>query len=371
MEIDLLIDLVKKESITPNECGIYTIIKNILPDFKCIEQSNFGIKNIFLYKDFRKDKKHDNPIHLCFAGHVDVVKSGDGWDYHPFSGYIEDGFVYGRGTQDMKGGIASFISAIKNIHNFNGIVSVLLTSDEEGEAKYGTKIMLKKLKEINLLPNMAIVAEPTSSSVLGDNIKIGRRGSINGIINIYGTQGHVAYPDKFINPIDLIAPILPKLSNVLLDSGDDYFDPSRLVVTDIRAGMEVVNVTPGSLKIMFNVRNNPLTNINNVEEYLRILLETIPYDLALTNSASPFITKSKILIDAMIRSVNHITSITPMLSTNGGTSDARFFGEFGVDVIEIGHVNDRIHAINERVRMSDVTALKDIFVGFINNINKL
>lgn len=369
MEISLLIDILKKESITPNECGIYNIIKDILPDFKYIEQDNFGVKNIFLYKDFREDEVN-NKLHLCFGGHVDVVKSGEGWSYPPFGGHIEDGLIYGRGAQDMKGGLASFIAAIKSISNFKGIISILLTSDEEGEAKYGTRLMLEKLKDINLLPNMAVVAEPTSSLTLGDNIKIGRRGSINGIIRLYGKQGHVAYPNKFINPIDLICPLLPKLSGVLLDEGDDYFDPSMIVITDIRAGMEVVNVTPSELKIMFNVRNNTLTNINDVENYIKTLFANMSYDLKLDNTALPFITESKILIDSMVKTIKDTLSITPKLSTNGGTSDARFFSEFGVDVIEIGHINNRIHAVDECVSISDIRMLKDIFINFINNISK-
>lgn len=372
--INFLVELIKKESVTPKECGIYTMIKELLSDFDVIEQDVNGIKNLFLYKDFSKDldsleSNMPKKPHLCFAGHIDVVPSGSGWSVEPFGGVIKDGIVYGRGAEDMKGGVAAFVYAIKEVKEFSGILSLLLTSDEEGDGIYGTQEMLKELQKRNLLPNFAIVAEPTCEKVFGDTIKIGRRGSINGVLKIQGVQGHVAYPKLCINPIDLIAQILPRLSSHLFDNGDNNFAPSRLVITDIRGGMEVVNVTPSDLKIMFNVRNNPLTNKASVESYIKTLLGEIPHTLELKQSSYPFITNSPLLLNNMLDSIKTHTSLTPKLSTSGGTSDARYFSKFGVEVLEFGVLNDRIHATDECVKIDDVCKLKNIFSTFITNLN--
>lgn len=373
--IDFLVKLIQKESVTPNECGIYDLIKKELSDFSIIECDKGGVKNLFLYKDFSaysSDTKTTSKIHLCFAGHIDVVPSGEGWKHPPFGGIIENDIIYGRGVVDMKGGIASFIYAIKEIKNFSGIISILLTSDEEGDGIYGTKIMLEHLKKIDLLPHFALVAEPTSSDILGDTIKIGRRGSINGVLKIKGIQGHVAYPQKCVNPIDLIASILPKLSNIALDSGDNDFAESRIIITDIRSGMEAVNVTPSELKIMFNVRNNPHTNQDSIKQYIDSVFREsgkIPYSLELKQSSYPFITHSTLLMESLSKAIKDITNIHPTPDTGGGTSDARYFSSFGIKVIEFGLLNQTIHAIDECSKISDIINLRSIFYNFIININ--
>ena len=342
--LDFLVEILKKESITPNECGIFDLIKAELSDFKEIRVDKNGVKNIFLYKDFSTNK---NPrFHLCFAGHIDVVPSGEGWKYPPFGGVIDNGVIYSRGVCDMKGGIASFVYAIKELKKYSGILSILLTSDEEGDGIYGTKIMLEHLKNIDFLPNFALVAEPTSNKILGDIVKIGRRGSINGRLKITGKQGHAAYIDKCKNPIDLIAPLLPKLSNIALDSGDSNFLESRLVITNIQAGMGVVNVVPNDLEIMFNVRNNPLTTQESLKKYIQSIFKNQPYFLELKQSAYPFITESKILIKSIKSAILEVANIDCKLDTGGGTSDARYFSDFGIEVIELGLLNESIHAIN-------------------------
>ena len=364
--IDFLIRILQKESITPNECGIFDLIKAELSDFKVIALDKNGVKNIFLYKDF---SPHKNPkFHLCFAGHIDVVPSGEGWSYPPFGGVIDDGVIYSRGVCDMKGGIASFVYAIKEVKSFSGILSILLTSDEEGDGIYGTKIMLEHLKNIDFLPDFALVAEPTSSKILGDVVKVGRRGSINGKLKIIGKQGHVAYPNKCINPVDLIAPLLPKLSNIALDSGDDNFLESRLIITNIKSGMGVVNVVPNDLEIMFNVRNNPLTTQESIKQYLDSVFYPLAYSLELKQSSYPFITESKILIESIKSAIRNIANIDCILDTSGGTSDARYFSSFGIDVIELGLLNDSIHAIDENSRIDDIIKLRDIFGDFIKRL---
>lgn len=238
-------------------------------------------------------------------------------------------------------------------------------------AIFGTKYTLECLKERDLLPDFAIVAEPTSVEKFGDMIKVGRRGSINGILKIFGQQGHVAYPKKCLNPVDIIAPHLSKISGHKLDKGSEEFEPSRIVVTDIRGGLEVVNVTPNDLKIMFNVRNSTQTSVESVRKYLEHLLAKAPHSLELNQSSKPFLTdKQSLIVQKIVKALESQNGFAPELSTSGGTSDARYFAEFGVKVVECGVCNDSIHAINERVRMSEVEALQKVFVSLLKDFNR-
>jgi succinyl-diaminopimelate desuccinylase len=362
--IELFKRLLEFKSITPNDDGGMEFIKEYLKDFKIIEIEKEGVKNLFLYKKF------GNGEHLCFAGHIDVVPPGDGWKTDPFIPTEKNGFIFARGAQDMKSGLAAFLYALKNAKNFKGTLSALITSDEEGDAIYGTKYMLEILKEKNMLPDYAIVAEPTCEKEFGDAIKIGRRGSINGIIKVKGLQGHAAYPEKSVNPIHQVAQVLNKIAGVNLDSGDEYFAPSKFVITDIRAGMEVTNVTPGELKMMFNVRNNTHTNKESIEKFIHKYFKDMNYSLELKQSAKPFITTpdSKV-VKNLDKAIQKITKLTPKHSTAGGTSDARFFAEYGVKVVEFGVKNDTIHAPNERTSKDEVNKLAQVFENVIKEWN--
>ena len=360
--IDLFIKLLSAPSVTPDDAGLMEFIEEYLSDFEAIRVDREGVKNLFLYKKFGEGE------HLCFAGHIDVVPPGDGWESEPFTPLIKDGKIYARGTQDMKSGVASSIEALKRAKNFNGTLSLLLTSDEEGEAKYGTKIMLDYLKEHNMLPEYAIVAEPTCEERFGDAIKIGRRGSINGVLRLFGRQGHAAYPEKAKNPIDMIAPILPQIAGFNLDNGDDYFAPSKFVITDIRAGMEVTNVTPGELKMMFNVRNSTKTTQEDIKAFIEDKFKGLDYTLELSQSAKPFITSPDTKIVQILDSaIKDTTNITPKHSTAGGTSDARFMAEYGIKTVEFGVINDTIHAPNERVSIEEVEGLFRVFTRVIES----
>jgi succinyl-diaminopimelate desuccinylase len=354
--IDLFLKLLSAKSVTPDDGKLLDFIQDYLDDFEAIRVDRGGVKNLFLTKKFGKGE------HLCFAGHVDVVPAGDGWDSDPFVPKIEDKKIYARGAQDMKSGVAAFLYAIKETKEFNGRLSILLTSDEEGDAIYGTKIVLEELKKINLMPDYAIVAEPTCEKIFGDAIKIGRRGSNNGIIKVIGKQGHAAYPNKSINPINLIAPILPKIAGANLDNGDEFFEPSKFVITDIRAGMEVTNVTPGLLKLMFNVRNSTATTPKDIEDFVNNNFSGLNYEFELKASSKPFMTNpdSKI-VKLLTTSIKDECNIDTKLSTAGGTSDARFFGEFGVATVEFGVINDTIHAPNERTSINEVESLYKVF----------
>ena len=359
--IDLFMKLLSFESITPDDAGSLAFIETYLPDYKAIYVNKEGVKNLFMYRKFGEGD------HLCFAGHVDVVPPGEKWESDPFVPMVKDGKIYARGTQDMKSGVAAFVQTLSEVESFNGTLSLLLTSDEEGEATYGTVIMLEYLKEIGMLPDYCVVAEPTCEACFGDAIKIGRRGSINGYLTIHGRQGHAAYPEKAVNPVHQIAPLLDRLAGVNLDDGDNDFAPSQMVITDIRGGMEVTNVTPGELKIMFNVRNSTKTTQESVRAHVEKVLKGLDFELKLTQGSYPFVTKrdSKI-VQKIQESIYAVTGVETKLSTAGGTSDARFMGAFGIDVVEFGVINDRIHAPNECTSIEEVEKLHRVFYEMVD-----
>ena len=362
--IELFQKLLRFKSITPNDDGAFDFIQEYLGDsWKCIKVDMQGVKNRFFYKKF-----NDKNQHLCFAGHIDVVPPGDGWSVDPFAAEVKDGVIMARGTQDMKSGDAAFLYACKHAKNFDGTLSILMTSDEEGEGTYGTIKMLEHLKSIDMIPDFAVVAEPTCEEVFGDAIKVGRRGSINGYITIKGKQGHAAYPEKCINPVHNFASILPKIAGHNLDDGDEYFAPSKMVITDIRGGMQVTNVTPPNLKLMFNVRNSTNTTREGVEEFIHEKLKGLDYEFRTTQGSFPFVTnKESKVVKAMENSIKKILNVKTKHSTAGGTSDARYFGAFGIEAIEFGVINDTIHSVGERTRIKEVEELTAVYEDLIAN----
>ena len=362
--IELFEQLLKFKSITPNDDGIYDFIEEYLPnDWNVIKLDFKDVKNRLYYKKFNNSGEH-----LCFAGHIDVVPPGAGWSCDPFEAHNQDGIITARGAQDMKSGVAAFLYACKHTKQFNGTLSMLLTSDEEGEATDGTVKVLEYLKQNGMLPNSAIVAEPTCEKTFGDAIKVGRRGSINGYLELQGKQGHAAYPEKSINPIEQIAPILPQIAGYNLDNGDEFFSPSKFVITDIRAGMQVTNVTPDKLNMMFNVRNSTKTTQETIKKFISEKFAGLNYSLKLTQGSYPFITDSNTKVVKKIqKSIKSITNIDTKLSTAGGTSDARFFGQYKIDTVEFGVINDTIHAVNERTSIKEVQTLCNVFEDIVKN----
>lgn len=356
--ITLFQKLLNFKSITPEDDGAFDFIDKYLGDeWKSIKLDIEDTKNRFYYKEFAKNNKH-----LCFAGHIDVVPTGENWTVDPFKADIIDGKITARGAQDMKSGVASFLYACKHAIDFDGTLSILLTSDEEGDGKNGTIKMLEHLKELNFLPTSSIIAEPTCEAIFGDAIKIGRRGSINGYIEIQGKQGHAAYPEKSINPIELVAPILTKIAGVNLDDGDENFAPSKLVITDLRAGMQVTNVTPDKLNIMFNVRNSTKTTKDDIDIFIKNIFSNLQFKLNLTQGSHPFITnKNSDIVKILTSSIKNITGVQTKYSTAGGTSDARLFSAFDIEAVEFGVLNDTIHGINESTTTIEVIKLQEIF----------
>lgn len=359
--IELFKKFVGTKSETPDDGGLLDFIESYLPDFTAIRVDVEDVKNLFIYKKFAEGE------HLCFAGHVDVVPAGEGWETNPYEAVEKDGFIYGRGTQDMKSGVAAFVEAVKEAQNFRGTLSLLLTSDEEGDAINGTVKVLEYLKENSLLPDSVVVAEPTCEEKFGDAIKVGRRGSINGYITLKGKQGHAAYPEKAINPIHNISQILGNIAGIDLDKGDKFFSPSKFVITDIRSGMQVTNVTPSHLEMMFNVRNTTLTTQKEVTEFVAKNFAGLDYTLKLTQGSYPFRTDTDTkLVKNIDKAIEKVTGLKPKHSTAGGTSDARFIAPLGIAVIEFGVKNDSIHSTNERTTKKEVQNLYEVFKTLID-----
>jgi len=358
--IELFKSMIERKSETPDDGGALAWISEYLEGYTSLVINREEVKNLFIYKKFSEGP------HLCFAGHVDVVPAGEGWDTDPYTAVEKDGYIYGRGAQDMKSGLSAFIQAVHDTKEFKGTLSLLLTSDEEGPAKNGTVKVLEVLKEKDLLPDACIVSEPTCETVFGDAMKIGRRGSINGVIEKTGKQGHAAYPEKATNPIHKVAQVLHHMAGVNLDEGDEFFSPSQFVVTDIRAGMEVTNVTPGKLKMMFNVRNSTKTDQKVIEDFVHLYFKEMNYTLKLEQSAYPFMTDVNThVVRTLDAAIEKVTGVKTKHSTAGGTSDARFIAPYGVDVVEFGVRNDTIHAPNERTSKEEVQKLYEVFSELI------
>jgi succinyl-diaminopimelate desuccinylase len=362
-QIELFKKLLKFKSITPDDDGAFEFITKYLGNsWKCISLDIKDVKNRFYYKKFNETSQH-----LCFAGHIDVVPPGDGWNNNPFNPIEKNGKIIARGAQDMKSGVSASLYSCKHATFFDGVLSILLTTDEEGDAINGTVKMLEYLKINDLLPNFAIVAEPTCEAVFGDIIKIGRRGSINGYLTIKGKQGHAAYPKKSINPIHQISNIIGTIAGKYLDSGDEFFAPSQLIITDIRAGMQVTNVTPNKLDLMFNVRNSTKTTQNDIEQLIDNNFNKLDYTFKITQSSYPFMTNQNSKIVSKInKSIKNVTNIQTKYSTAGGTSDARYFGQYDIDTVEFGVINDTIHSINEQTTIKEVENLTKVFEDLIS-----
>jgi len=361
--IELFKYFINAKSETPDDGGLLDFIEEYLSGFDAVRVDVEDVKNLFIYKKFGEGE------HLCFAGHVDVVPAGTkGWETNPYEAVEKDGYIYGRGAQDMKSGLAAFTQAVKETEDFKGTLSLLLTSDEEGEGVNGTIKVLEFLENNEMLPDAVVVAEPTCEDTFGDAIKVGRRGSINGYLTLNGKQGHAAYPEKAINPIHNISKILGDMAGVDLDDGDEFFAPSKFVVTDIRSGMQVTNVTPNELQMMFNVRNNTKTTQAEIIEFVAKHFEGLDYELRLTQGSYPFKTDTDTkLVKRMDEAIESVTGIKTKHSTAGGTSDARFIAPMGVAVIEFGVRNDTIHSVNERTTRKEVEDLCKVFKSLILN----
>lgn len=368
--IALTQELVRCQSVTPKNAGALDVLQKELEalGFKCTrlpfsERGTADVDNLYARLGTKSP-------HFCYAGHTDVVPVGDmaDWDFPPFKGMIDNGILYGRGTSDMKGGIASFVAAVSTLGDFEGSISLLITGDEEGPAINGTVKMLEWLKQHDEIPDVCIVGEPTNQYEIGDMAKIGRRGSMNGELTVHGTQGHVAYPHLADNPIPRLVRILDKFIRTELDQGNDYFQASNLEVVTVDVGNPATNVIPMDASARFNIRFNNEHTPDGLINWITDICETIggDYTLDVNLSGDAFLTEEGSFTDLIRNSVKQVTGKEVELSTSGGTSDARFIKNY-CPVAEFGLINKTIHKVNECVAVDDLIKLRDIYIQMLKN----
>ncbi len=371
--IELTQALIRCPSVTPDDAGSLDLLARRLETlgFSCTrlsfsEEGTADVDNLFA-------QCGEGSPHLAFAGHVDVVPPGaiGAWQHDPYSGTIADGMVHGRGAVDMKSGLAAAIAAasrfVSERRGATGAISFLITADEEGPARNGTTKIVQWANDRGFRFDGCIVGEPTSRERLGDMIKIGRRGSLNGKLTARGRQGHVAYPDRADNAAHRLTKMLQLLIEGTLDHGSEWFDPSSLQVTSIDIGNETSNVIPQLAQARFNIRFNDLQSPASLEAWLRSKLAAAggEYDLELDLSGLSFRTAPGSLVEKLRESILRVAGIEPELSTSGGTSDARFIYPHTA-VVEFGLVGQRMHAVNEAAPCREICLLTDIYEEFIN-----
>jgi len=369
--LELAKSLISKASVTPDDKGCQSIIIERLKKIGFeIHPLKFGDVD-----NFWATRGNGGPL-FAFAGHTDVVPAGneDAWNTKPFEPTIKDGFLYGRGAADMKGGLASMVTATENFvkenPNHNGTIAFLITSDEEGVAINGTVKVMDYLKENNQKIDFCLIGEPSSTNITGDVIKNGRRGSLNGEINVQGQQGHVAYPHLAQNPIHLIAPALSELCKQEWDNGNEYFPATSFQISNVHSGDGVTNVIPGEAKVMFNIRYSTETTKEELKSKVHEILDLhkLDYSVDWFHSGYPFLTPKGELVSACISAVKETKEITPELATSGGTSDGRFIAQEGTQVVELGPVNATIHQVNESVLVQDLEDLSRIYSKVLTKI---
>lgn len=362
--LELTQKLIQAASVTPDDAGCQLLLASHLKALGfSIEALRFGeVDNLWARRSAAQ------PL-LVFAGHTDVVPTGPlaQWTSPPFTPTIRDGFLYGRGAADMKSSLAAMVVACENfIRQFpkhQGSIAFLITSDEEGPAINGTRKVMEYLQTRGEKLTWCIVGEPSSEQTLGDTVKIGRRGSLNGHLKIYGTQGHIAYPHLAENPIHRSLTALSLLCNSHWDDGLENFPATSLQISNIHSGTGATNVIPGDLEVLFNFRFSPAVTAEQLQQKVTAILnqQQLHYDLTWKLSGGPFLTASGKLLDAASAAIQEITGLTPQLSTGGGTSDGRFIAPTGCEVIELGPCNASIHQIDEHVRVDDLTRLAKIY----------
>ena len=370
--------LIRCPSVTPVEGGALFWLEGVLrtAGFQCqrlvfSQPGTPDVDNLFARIG------HGAP-HLCFAGHTDVVPTGDAslWTHPPFAAEIAGGMMYGRGAVDMKGNIASFLAAALDFladpeRLGQGSISLLITGDEEGPSVNGTVKVLEWMAQHGHTPSHCVVGEPSCPEKLGDTIKIGRRGSLNARLVVSGKQGHAAYPQKANNPLRGLVRICSALNALRLDAGTEVFSPSNLEIVAIETGNPAYNVIPARAEARLNVRYNDRHTAKSLEALLRQTSQAALEGTGLTleatfnGNAEAFVTQPGPWVETMTEAVKAVTGLTPELSTSGGTSDARFVKDY-CPVIEMGLVNTSIHAVDERVPVADLIKLAAIYRAFLD-----
>lgn len=368
--LDLTCALIARRSLTPDDAGCCELIaQRLRPLGFAIEYVNAGgVTNLWATQG------SGGPL-LILAGHTDVVPTGprEHWATDPFVPTIRDGVLYGRGAADMKSGLAAMVCATERLlarRSLKGRLAFLITSDEEGAARHGTRHAVDVLKARGIKPDYAIVGEATAAAQLGDRITIGRRGSLGCNLKVLGKQGHVAYPDKADNPIHRLAPALAELCATRWDDGNAHFPPTSFQVSNLHSGTGANNVIPGHADLIFNFRFCTESTAEDLKARVTEVLDRhgLRYEADWWLSGEPFLTAPGALIEAAQASIAEITGLTPSLFTGGGTSDARFLAPWGAQTVEIGPVNDSIHKVDEHVNVADLPRLSAIYERILDRL---
>lgn len=369
--LELLKDLISRQSVTPEDAGCQDLMAERLEKigFEITRLKNGEVKNLWARRGT------EAPL-FVFAGHTDVVPTGpaENWTYPPFEPTENNGHLYGRGTADMKGSLASMVIAseefIKQHADHKGSIAFLITSDEEGPATEGTVAVLEHLKTTNEKIDWCLVGEPSSTNKLGDFVKNGRRGSLGVTLTIHGKQGHVAYPHLAQNPIHLAMPVLDELAKTEWDKGNQSFPATSFQISNINSGTGATNVIPGDIEIIFNFRFSTEVTEEILKERVTNIINSynIKYDIEWNLSGNPFLTEKGELVAATQKAIKSIMGYETELSTAGGTSDGRFIAPTGAQVIELGPLNKTIHQIDENVSIADLDQLSIIYAEILENL---
>ncbi len=362
--IDLAMDLIRRRSVTPQDCGCQDLMIERLQALGfVVERLRFGDVDNFWAR-----KGRVAPL-LAFAGHTDVVPTGpaEQWTSDPFTPTIRDGLLYGRGAADMKGSLAAMVTACERFlpkhPDHSGSLAFLITSDEEGPSIDGTVKVIEHLQQRREKIDWCLVGEPSSSAQLGDCIKNGRRGSLSGALTVHGRQGHVAYPHLADNPVHRASAALAELCAIRWDTGNEFFPPTTFQISNLHAGTGAENVIPGDLEVCFNLRYSTATDDQRLRARVHELLDRhgLRYDLRWRLSGQPFLTARGELVEAVRAAIRTHTGIDTELSTAGGTSDGRFIAPTGAQVVELGPLNASIHQVDECVACDDLDRLSLIY----------
>ncbi|HIE1058824.1 TPA: succinyl-diaminopimelate desuccinylase [Serratia marcescens] len=361
--IELAQQLIKRPSLSPNDEGCQQLmIERLQAIGFTVEAMDFeDTQNFWAWRGEGQT--------LAFAGHTDVVPTGDEkrWDNPPFEPAIRDGMLYGRGAADMKGSLAAMVVAAERFvaanPNHRGRLAFLITSDEEASATHGTVKVVEALMARNERLDYCLVGEPSSTERVGDVVKNGRRGSITANLHIHGVQGHVAYPHLADNPVHRAMPALNELVAIEWDRGNEFFPPTSMQIANVQAGTGSNNVIPGDFYVQFNFRFSTELTDAMIKQRVEELLERhqLNYSIEWRLSGQPFLTSRGALVDAVVNAVEHYSELTPQLLTTGGTSDGRFIAQMGAQVVELGPVNATIHKVNECVNAADLQLLSRMY----------
>ena len=370
--VNLTMELIRRRSITPADAGCQDLIAETLvaAGWRRTDLPFGQVSNVWL------SHGQGRPL-LLLLGHTDVVPPGppEEWHSDPFIPTIRDGCLYGRGAADMKGGVAAMVTALERYTrdrpDHNGTVALLLTSDEEGEARDGVRRAADWLQQNDLAPDYCLIGEPSSTKELGDTIRHGRRGSLTAWLSVTGRQGHVAYPEKAINPLHTVLPALNELIGIRWDEGDGDFPPTGLQLVYMAGGDEQVhNVIPGTLQVVFNLRYNPAHSAATIQQRVEAVLQRhgVTHHIRWKNNSVPFISRGDRLRQATIKAVQEETGRTSRSDTGGGTSDGRFIAPLGAEIVELGLLNHSVHQVNEHVSINDLPVLAAIYQRILHSM---